>query len=154
MELEQNIYYHTRAIAEEQMTISEDLLCLYSASVTKQNGSYVLEIPKREVALGSVETGTTYRVALVSPTETQENGQKDRDERPEQREQPQQPPINEGDIREVEIEDMGDQGDGIARVDRGYVVIVSDARVGDSVTVRITEARENVAFAEVVRSVD
>lgn len=154
MELEQNIYYHTRAIAEEQMTISEDLLCLYSASVTKQNGSYVLEIPKREVALGSVETGTTYRVALVSPTETQENGQKDRDERPEQREQPQQPPIDEGDIREVEIEDMGDQGDGIARVDRGYVVIVSDARVGDSVTVRITEARENVAFAEVVRSID
>jgi predicted RNA-binding protein with TRAM domain len=130
------------------MKISEDLLCIYSASVTEQNDSYVVEVPKREVALGSVETGTTYRVALVSPTETQESGQKDRDERP------QQPPLDEGDIREVEIEDMGDQGDGIARVDRGYVVIVPDVGVGDRVTVRIKEARENVAFAEVVRSVD
>jgi predicted RNA-binding protein with TRAM domain len=46
---------------------------------------------------------------------------------------------------------MGDQGDGIARVDRGYVVIVPDAGVGDRVTVRIKEARENVAFAEVVK---
>jgi predicted RNA-binding protein with TRAM domain len=130
------------------MKISEDLLCIYSASVTEQNDSYVVEVPKREVALGSVETGTTYRVALVSPTETQESGQKDRDERP------QQPPLDEGDIREVEIEDMGDQGDGIARVDRGYVVIVPDVGVGDRVTVRIKEARENLAFAEVVRSVD
>jgi predicted RNA-binding protein with TRAM domain len=145
---EQNIYDGTHATTEEQMKISEDLLCIYSASVTEQNDSYVVEVPKREVALGSVETGTTYRVALVSPTETQESGQKDRDERP------QQPPLDEGDIREVEIEDMGDQGDGIARVDRGYVVIVPDVGVGDRVTVRIKEARENVAFAEVVRSVD
>jgi predicted RNA-binding protein with TRAM domain len=136
------------------MEISEDLLCVYSASVTEQNGSYVVEVPKREVALGSVETGITYRVALVSPTETQESGQKERDERPKQRERPQQPPLDEGDIREVEIEDMGDQGDGIARVDRGYVVIVPDAGVGDRVTVRIKEARENVAFAEVVRRAD
>ena len=151
---EQNIYDDTHATTREQMKISEDLLCVYNASVTEQNDSYVFEVPKREVALGSVETGTTYRVALVSPTETQESGQKDRDERPEQRERPQQPPLDEGDIREVEIEDMGDQGDGIARVDRGYVVIVPDARVGDRVTVRIKEARENVAFAEIVRSVD
>ena len=46
---------------------------------------------------------------------------------------------------------MGDQGDGIARVDRGYVVFVPDTELGDRVTVRITETRENVAFSEVVK---
>ena len=51
----------------------------------------------------------------------------------------------------VEIEDIGDQGEGIARVERGYVVIIADAEVGDSVAVRVTKARETVAFAEVVK---
>lgn len=61
-----------------------------------------------------------------------------------------EPPVDVGDIQEVEIENLGDKGDGIARVDRGYVLIVPDTEVGDRVTVRIEEAKENVAFTEVV----
>jgi predicted RNA-binding protein with TRAM domain len=60
-----------------------------------------------------------------------------------------QPPVSQGAIREVTIESLGDQGDGIAKTDRGYVLIVPGARPGDEVTVEITEVRENVAFAEV-----
>ncbi|OYR81860.1 deoxyribonuclease, partial [Halorubrum sp. E3] len=44
----------------------------------------------------------------------------------------------------------GDQGDGIAKVERGYVVIVPETSVGDRVTVEIQQVRENVAFADVV----
>jgi len=33
---------------------------------------------------------------------------------------------------------------------RGYVVIVPDTEVGDRATVRIENAKENVAFAEIV----
>jgi len=40
--------------------------------------------------------------------------------------EPQKPPVTEGEQRTVEIEDIGDQGDGITRVERGFVVIVSD----------------------------
>ena len=42
-----------------------------------------------------------------------------------------------------------DQGDGIAKIDRGYVVIVPGTRQDDEVTVEIENARENVAFARV-----
>jgi predicted RNA-binding protein with TRAM domain len=59
-------------------------------------------------------------------------------------------PVKEGDIVEVEIENLGDQGDGIARVGPGYVVIVPETSRGERVSVEITEARENVAFAEVL----
>ncbi len=126
------------------MELSDNLLCLYSAQVTERNGSYVVEVPKHEIELGDVQSGEVYRAAIVSsesPTQT---------ERDEQDDRPQSPPVEEDDIREVEIEDVGDQGDGIARVERGYVVIVPNTAVGDRVTVRVTEARENVAFAEVV----
>jgi predicted RNA-binding protein with TRAM domain len=60
------------------------------------------------------------------------------------------PPVSEGETRRLEIEDVGDQGDGLARVGPGYVVFVSDADVGDEPLVRITTVRENVAFADVV----
>ncbi|WP_136591582.1 TRAM domain-containing protein [Salinigranum halophilum] len=130
------------------MEISEDLLCVYSAEVTERNGSYAVEVPEQEVTLGPVQTDTSDQVALVSTPVTEEV------EKPEQSKPSNQPPVDEGEIREVEIEDMGDQGDGIARVDRGYVVFVPDTELGDRVTVRITETRENVAFSEVVKRSD
>jgi predicted RNA-binding protein with TRAM domain len=49
----------------------------------------------------------------------------------------------------VTIETNGDQGDGIAKVERGYVVIVPEAETGDEVTVEITHVCANVAFAQV-----
>jgi len=63
---------------------------------------------------------------------------------------PDGPPVTEGERRTVTIETLGDEGDGIAKVERGYVVIVSDAEPGDSVTVEITNVRENVSFASIV----
>jgi len=63
---------------------------------------------------------------------------------------PDGPPVSEGERRTVTIETLGDEGDGIAKVERGYVVIVSDAEPGDTVTVEITNVRENVSFASKV----
>ena len=67
---------------------------------------------------------------------------------------PQTPPVEEGEQRTVEIEDLGDQGDGITRVERGFVVIVPDSKQGERVTVEITDVQRNVAFAEVVERLD
>ncbi|MGM0398195.1 MAG: TRAM domain-containing protein [Halobacteriota archaeon] len=61
-----------------------------------------------------------------------------------------EPPVEEGDVREVTIESTGDQGDGIAKVDRGFVVIVPGARPGDDVTVEIESVQPNYAVANVV----
>ena len=63
---------------------------------------------------------------------------------------PDGPPVSEGERRTVTVETLGDEGDGIAKVERGYVVIVSDAEPGDTVTVEITNVRENVSFGSII----
>jgi len=94
--------------------------------------------------------------ASTTETTTSSRSETTRTERPPAeagtttRADPNGPPVTEGERRTVTIETLGDEGDGIAKVERGYVVIVSDAEPGDSVTVEITNVRENVSFASIV----
>lgn len=132
--------------------IPERLRCLYSATLDERDGSYVLEVPREELEQGDVESGETYRVALLSGTDSASPAQADDAQRPHSESGPDRersPPVEVGDIRKVTIETIGDQGDGIAKIDRGYVVIVPGTRPDDEVTVEITQARENVAFAQI-----
>ena len=130
------------------MEISEQLRCLFSSKVEKRDGSYVLEIPEQEVRLGELQTDETYRVAILPSISADEAN--NTDTRPEREPSSPEPPVDEGEQRTVEIEDIGDQGDGITRVERGFVVIVPDTEQSERVTIEITDVRENVAFAEVV----
>jgi predicted RNA-binding protein with TRAM domain len=59
-------------------------------------------------------------------------------------------PGEEGEIRYVEIEDIGKQGDGIARVERGYVIIVPGAEIGERVKIEVTEVKSNFAVGEII----
>jgi predicted RNA-binding protein with TRAM domain len=61
------------------------------------------------------------------------------------------PPVSEGERRTVTVESVGEQGDGIAKVDRGYVLIVPDGEPGEEVVVEVDTVKQNVAFTEVVR---
>lgn len=134
------------------MDIPDDLLCLYSAEVTEQRGSYVIEIPEREVTTGTLDEGDTYRVAMLPSRATNDD---DEEEPTRQGPEPKsEQPVDEGDVVDVEIEDIGEKGDGIARVGPGYVVIVPDAEMGERVSVEVNETRENLAFAEVVTRYD
>jgi predicted RNA-binding protein with TRAM domain len=130
------------------MEISEELRCLFSGKVEERDGSYVVEIPEQELRLGDLQAEETYRVAVLPSSATNEANNTDTDSQSEQA--PQTPPVEEGEQRTVEIEDIGDQGDGITRVERGFVVIVPDTKQSERVTIEITDVRENVAFAEVV----
>lgn len=47
------------------MEISDNLRVLFSASVEKQEKSYVIEVPDQELQLGDIEEGGTYRVAIL-----------------------------------------------------------------------------------------
>jgi predicted RNA-binding protein with TRAM domain len=49
----------------------------------------------------------------------------------------------------VTIDTPGNQGDGITRVERGFIVIVADAKPDKVVTVEIEIVQSNVAFASV-----
>ncbi|MHC3381934.1 TRAM domain-containing protein [Haloarcula sp. H-GB5] len=163
------------------MATDSDLHCLFTAPVEEHQDSYVIEIPKQEVELGTLAPETLYRIALFqsaaeAPTpQSQSGSQSDpqssshskaesqsssqsgpqsdsRSGEPSREPEfgPSSPPVAEGETRVVEIENIGDKGDGVARIDGGYVVIVSDADVGERLRVEMDQVRENVAFAEIV----
>ncbi len=125
--------------------ISHKLLCLFSATISESSDSYRIEIPKREIETGTVEPGETYRVALISPDD--ESGADTTVDRSRSPDEP-QPPVEPGEIRYVEIEDLGKQGDGIARVERGYVIIVPETDVGERVKIEVTEVKSNFAVGQ------
>ena len=135
------------------MEIPETLLTMYSGEIEERNGSPIVSLPDRELETGNLEVGETYRIAVFARTDTTGDATSEQPRRqPDRRGDTDEPPVEEGELCEVEIEDTGEQGDGIARVGPGYVVFVSDTQVGDRVTVRITQARDNFAFAEVVEA--
>lgn len=141
------------------MEISESLRTLYTATVDERDGKHYIEVPKREIDNGTLDAGDAYRVAILpttAPASDSPNETGSTTEEPESTSQQDsqshhpEPPVEEGDHRDVKIENLGEQGDGIAKIDRGYVLIIPDTDVGEQVTVEINQVRDNVSFAEVV----
>jgi predicted RNA-binding protein with TRAM domain len=121
------------------MAYPDDIRCLFSTELRHVgDGSYVIDIPERELSLGSLSPHETYRVTI---------------ERLETETDLPAAPVEIGDERTVEIETIGEQGDGIARVERGFVIIVPDTDVGERVRVEITDVKQSVAFASVLERI-
>jgi predicted RNA-binding protein with TRAM domain len=131
------------------LEISDKLLCLFSADVRAEDDRYVVEVPRREVETGAVDPGETYRVALISRGSGESSGGEERSSNGSTPSEP-QPPVEVGELRYVEIEDIGKQGDGIARVERGYVIIVPGAEIGERVKIEISEVKSNFAVGEII----
>lgn len=129
------------------MEISNKLLCLFSADVSDDGDRYVIEIPSREVETGTVQVDDTYRVALIDAAVDDLTAESDRSDAPSGEPQP---PVEPGEIRYVEIEDIGKQGDGIARVERGYVIIVPGTEVGERVKIEVSQVKSNFAVGEII----
>ncbi len=131
------------------LQISDNLLCLFNAEVVGEGDKYYIELPAQEIETDTLEAGETYRVAIISrddgPSAT-EGGETERGRPPSEP----QPPVDVGEIRYVEIEDIGKQGDGIARVERGYVIIVPGAEVGEQVKIEVSEVKSNFAVGEII----
>lgn len=62
-------------------------------------------------------------------------------------------PVRVGETYEVEINAVGEKGDGIARV-KGFVLFVPNVKKGDYVKIKITKVLPKVGFAEVLDKVD
>ncbi|MFC6906784.1 TRAM domain-containing protein [Halalkalicoccus tibetensis] len=132
------------------MEFSDNLLCLFSSEIDHRDGSYTIEIPEREVELGDLEPDRSYRIAMIPQARTQPDSNPDAAEESTQATVESDPPVAEGDHRTVEIETIGDQGDGIARVERGYVIIVPDTDPHERVEIEIMSVADTVAFADVI----
>lgn len=130
------------------MEIPENLRTMFSATLEQQDNSYTVTVPKREVQNGQIVSDETYRVALLPLSQSGNDGEAR--SKSEREHSPQELPVKQGDRRTVEIEGIGDQGDGIARVERGFVVIIPNTKQGERVTVEITNVNESLAFAEVI----
>jgi translation initiation factor 2 subunit 2 len=59
------------------------------------------------------------------------------------------PAVQEGDVYEVTIEDLGKRGDGVARYE-GFLIFVEGAMKGQTVRVKVDRISGNMAFAHVV----
>src|SRR6056297_952949 len=132
------------------MEVPDNLLCLYNAELKEQDDSYVIEVPAREVSTNQIDSGEVYRAAVLQREIRSTNNHSTESDRQNTAQSAPEPPVEEGERRTVTIEDVGDQGDGIARVERGYVIIVPDTKLGDQVVIEIENVRQNVAFADVV----
>lgn len=58
-------------------------------------------------------------------------------------------PVKLGEELDVEIINVGEQGDGVAKVD-GFVLFVPGAKTGEKVRVRVNKLCSKVGFAEMV----
>lgn len=139
----------TNAGTDAVMEVSDTLLCLFNAEITRQDDEVVVSIPQREIETGNIDPSRVYRIAIMNRRDTV-TGEGETEERPEFSTTQPQPPVEAGEIRYVEIEDLGKQGDGIARVERGYVIIVPGAAIGDRVKIEITGVKPNFAVGEIV----
>ncbi len=56
-------------------------------------------------------------------------------------------PVDVGETHEVDIVDVGSEGDGVAKIEE-FTVFVADCDVGETVRVRITDVKPQFAFAD------
>jgi hypothetical protein len=97
--VESNDLYGYFPLDAPPMEISDQLQCLFSATVEETDGSYIIEIPKREVQLGALASSETYRIAVLSGNADQKSSINNT----KTVESSAQPPVEEGETRTVEI---------------------------------------------------
>lgn len=120
--------------------------CKYTARLERVGDRYVVEVPDREVDLGPLSPGDVCQVSL-DLSEQSGTTPASSEQLPVDGDQP---PVTVGERLTVEIEDVGQQGDGITRVGQGYVLIVPGSEVGDEVSVEVQQINPTYGFAEIV----
>ncbi len=120
-----------------------DLLAVFSAQIERKNGDYVISIPERELEVGDLDQNAVYRFGVLDAVDSSTSTPTSESNRST-------PPVDEGDTLEVEIDSKGEEGDGIAYVEGGYVVFVPNTAIGDVVTVEVVSVGPRFARAEPV----
>lgn len=123
------------------MEMPDDVYTIFTAEIEPGRPASIT-VPDQELRLGELAEGQTYRVAILPAVESESTHQRERSGS--------EPPVEAGETLEVDIEDLGDKGDGIARIGPGYIIFVPGTDVGDRVEIEITEARENFGFGDVI----
>jgi predicted RNA-binding protein with TRAM domain len=123
--------------------IPDELRAVFTATLEETDDTYRIEVPVSEIQAGALSPGDTHRVAILEQADQSATQHKSGAVRRDG------PPVSEGDVREVTISAVGEQGDGIAKIEHGYVVIVPDTTPGEQPIVEIEHVQPNVAFAAI-----
>jgi predicted RNA-binding protein with TRAM domain len=143
LSMPEGCFLNTGVRLSNMVDIPDNLRAVFTGTVEHQDDAYVVEIPADEVSRGSISPESVYRIALLSTPDSDGSI----DSPPEEIESEPTPPVSEGEQRTVTVEAVGSEGDGIAKVERGYVVIVPDSEPGEEVAVEIERVTPSVAFA-------
>lgn len=136
------------------MNIEDDPQCIFSTEISHGDLGHAIEVPPEEIELGSLDPNSPVRVAIYQPHSESQSGPQTRNSNnstTESNDTSLQPPVSTGESRSVTIDDRGNQGDGIAKVGTGFVLIVPGADVGETVDVKITNVKDNFAIAEPIQ---
>lgn len=110
------------------------------------DGRYVIDVPEGAFGRGDLRPGAAVRCALFTDERSHPDAAaRRRAARPEEWVDQ---PVAEGEVIEVEIEAVGEEGDGIAFVD-GLSVFVPGTDIGDTPVVEIESVQETFAHAVV-----
>jgi len=123
----------------------DGLQYLFTEEIEEDGDDFIVQLPQSAMETGTLTDGTTVRVGVFDARPATGAGtpsavESAPDEGP-------QPPVESGDLVKVHIESIGEQGDGVATVAGGYVVMVPDTEVGDELVVEITNATPSTGFA-------
>jgi len=147
--------------------VPESLCCLYTATIQREGGAYWIEVPTSEVEKGVLSDNEVYRVAVLErdiqdqqapPGELQDEANSSEtsvssDETRHQKTRQPTPsdiPVDEGDVVEVEIQDIGTEGDGLAKID-GFAIFVPSGTPGDELMVEVIEVNQTLAHARALQ---
>ena len=129
---------------------SDEPSCKYTARLERVDGRYVVEVPTREIELGALSPGDVCQVTVDLLEEGSPEDVVTESESTDQSDQP----VTVGERLTVEIDDVGQQGDGIARVGEGYVLIVPGSDMGEEVDVEVQHTNPTYGFAELLEADD
>jgi predicted RNA-binding protein with TRAM domain len=136
-------------------TDTDGLLCLFSGKIRRDaDGDFVVSIPRSEIDHGTIQPGNAHRIGIFDEVAAAPGTLQDRSSESEEdtatRQPTGEPPVEEGEELTVTIEGMGEEGDGVAKVPPGYVIMIPETEVGEEVRIQVTATRENVGFGTVV----
>lgn len=136
------------------MHSQDALMCMFTAHVSvDDDGTYSIDVPDDEVEIGPITPGEPVRVGIREHPDSADARRSEQASSKARRAQSDaahqsEPPITEGDVETVTVTSIGDQGDGVAKLDGGYVVFVPDTEVGEEVNARIKSVHDTYAMAE------
>lgn len=126
-----------------------ELSCLFTSLIEVDDESHFIKLPSQELISLDIDTNATYRVLFLPKLPGEKSPSGESFSLPSISPPP-NAPVTIGETYEVLVEDIGNEGDGIARVGPGYIIFIPKTDIGHKVKIKINSVTNRCAFAEVV----